>query len=136
MKTETLILLENATQTVGLEVSPFIKASGYHSPGTSQSYLYTFSEFTGTISLEGTLLQRPADEDWATIPSTEFVASELTGSIVISESGIVATTIDDGETTVESIPFQPFASSIGNYVWVRAVYSVDSGTIDQIRFNF
>lgn len=136
MLQETTIIAQNETFTNGIAVSPSVKGSGYHQYDFSQSYMYKFTDFTGDIRLEGTLLEFPGSEDWGVIPNSEFSEANASGSFLITEQGLTRT-VDTG-TGPESvfIPFNGFGSAIGNYVWVRAVYVVDSGTIDSIRFTF
>lgn len=52
-------------------------ASHYSNVGNSQTLLYSFNDFDGTIEVQGTLVTNPSDTDWATI----FVIQSQTGSL-------------------------------------------------------
>lgn len=136
MLQETTIIAQNETFTDGIAISPSFIGSGYHQYDFSQSYLYKFTNFTGSIHLEGTLLEFPGNDDWGVIPSSEFSANNETGSFLITEHGLTSTTETSTGTETTVIPFDAFHTAIGNYVRVRAVYTIDSGTIDTIRFTF
>jgi hypothetical protein len=116
MSIESTILLEN----ISLEStdSSFIytdkqKGAGYHkyNDGT-HTYVYQLSDFSGSVKLQATLELYPGETDWVDIEGTE----------VGGDSSIIATSVLTG-------------NFVGKFVWIRAAYNIQDGTIVQIRFN-
>jgi len=68
---------------------------------------YTYSAFTGTITIQATLALDPIEEDWFTAHSYE-------------------TSVDTGSRII---------NFTGNYVWIRAFVSYLDGTIESIVLN-
>jgi len=118
MSTETIILLENfSTDSSGLGFSYSKKqpGAGYHrSESNLHTAFYKVDSFEGTIKMQATLALDPSDNDWFDIVDTEFG-----GDSTIS-----------GGTTTYGINFT------GNFVWIRAAYNVQSGSILSIQYNF
>jgi hypothetical protein len=118
MPTETIILLENfATDSLTLDFSYSEKqpGAGYHRLESNlHTAFYKVDSFEGTIKMQGTLALDPNDNDWFDIVDTEFG-----GDSTIS-----------GGTTTTGINFT------GNFVWIRAAYNVQSGSISSIQYNF
>lgn len=111
MSIETTILVEDFADVTGEEVfSMPKKGSGHHLQDGLHTYVYQVEDFVGTIKLQATLELYPGEADWFDVKDTEFVS--------------------DGSTLAQSNNF------LGNFVWIRAAYRVDSGTIRQVRFNF
>lgn len=114
MSKETTILLENITAEAGssdLSYSEKQKGSGYHKLDDGlHTYVYSVDSFVGSIKLQGTLELYPGDNDWVDIDGTVF----------------------DGDSTISSDPTGNFT---GNFVWIRAAYNLQDGTIQQIRYN-
>jgi len=114
MSIETTILLENITQSAinsDLKYSEKQKGSGYHKMRDGlHTFVYSVDSFVGTIKLQGTLELYPGDNDWVNIDNTVF----------------------DGDSTQISFPTGNFT---GNFVWIRAAYNLQDGTITQVRFN-
>ena len=111
MTLENTLLAENITS-----VSPtttytdYRKAGGYHLSDSFHTYVYQTENFTGSISLQGTLELYPGDNDWVEVDGTSFSGNTHTGSTT-------------GNFTA-------------NFVWLRAEYQLDSGNISQIRYSF
>ena len=78
---------------------------------TTTTVLYTLDEFVGEVKLQGTLELYPGDTDWFDIEGT----------------------LIDADSTVLTDSFT--ASFTGNIVWLRAAYSIQNGTITEIRYN-
>lgn len=89
------------------------KGAGYNKNGDGvHTVVYALDSFVGTIKMQGTLELHPGDDDWADITGTEL----------------------GGDSSV-------FSSSqnrtfTGKFVWIRAAYNLQNGTISQIRYNF
>jgi hypothetical protein len=116
MSIESTILLENITQEVSDSAFSFSekqKGSGYHNiRGGLHTYVYQLDSYVGLVKLQGTLELYPGDNDWVDI-------SDTTVSIGSDSTMIGSTT---GNFT-------------GNFVWIRAAYNLQDGTITQIRYN-
>lgn len=114
MSNETTILIENITseaQNLDFVYSDKQKGSGYHKLGDGlHTYVYTVDSFVGVIKLQGTLELYPGDNDWVDIEDTVF----------------------DGDSSISSGATGNFT---GNFIWIRAAYNLQDGTIHQIRYN-
>jgi hypothetical protein len=122
MPTENTILLSNVTAEAGnanLSYGSKKKASGYHQSGDAvHTTIYTVNSFSGTVKLQGTLNLYPGDNDWVDIANTE---------------------IGDDSSGVGGIDGQNYSISrnfVGNFVWIRAAYNLQNGTIVDLRFNY
>lgn len=122
MSIENTVLLSNITA----EASPGVfsysnkkKAAGYHriSDGLHTA-VYTVNDFKGTIKLQGTLNLYPGDNDWFDIANTEIGGDS---------SAIIG---DEGQNYSISRNFT------GNFLWIRAAYNIEDGTIVDLRFNY
>lgn len=118
MSIETTILLENVTAesvSSALLYSAPAKGAGYHKRyGALHTYTYETDAFMGLIKLQGTLQLYPGDSDWVDIVDTEINATD--------DSTIIQST-ENGNFT-------------GNFVWVRAAYRLQDGTITSVRYNY
>jgi hypothetical protein len=110
MSIETTVLIENISGPAGIQYSEPAKGSGHHYGDGLHTYTYNVNNLIGTIVLEGSLELYPGESDWVTIKGTEFFA--------------------DISTSVYNSNF------VGNFVWIRAKYQIDQGSIQQIRFNY
>jgi hypothetical protein len=118
MSTESRQLLSN----ISLESSDssFIysekkQAAGYHRLfNPLHTATYRVDSFIGTIKIQGTLSLYPSESDWFDIPGTEIGFGE------------------------DSTAWNPTNSInfTGNYVWIRAAYNLQNGTINEIRYNY
>lgn len=84
------------------------KGDGYYGRSDGlHTVQYTFTEFTGTIIIEGTLVIDPAESDWFSVHS--YAAEQ------------------------ESV--SKTANVTGNYVWIRAKVVYTDGTVNSIVLN-
>lgn len=107
MSIEITVLVEDVTADGDSTVrySEPTKGSGYHLKDGTHTMVYRVSDFEGSIMLQGTLEQYPGEEDWANISETAFTGDQ------------------------SSMFNQTF---FGNYVWIRAAYQIQSGSIEKI----
>jgi hypothetical protein len=90
------------------------KGAGYHKNTDGvHTAVFQFNNFVGTVKLQGTLELYPGPNDWVDIQGT---------SIDIADSS--ALTNDETRTF------------IGKFVYIRAAYNVQNGTIIEIRYNY
>ena len=117
MGSKVYYLVENEAADVSdsaLTFSEKSKGAGYHriSHGLHTA-VYSLSDFTGTVKLQGTLKLYPSDDDWFDIPE----------SIYSDDSAFFVNAND-------SVNF------VGNFVWLRAAYNIQDGTINSISYTF
>lgn len=118
MSNESLILLSNVTiadSTIDpdFSYSNKSKAAGYHlKQDNTHTVVYQLNNFTGSIKLQGTLTEYPGDSDWVDIDGSAVTYSDQAGSFSYSFN------------------FK------GNFVWIRAGYTLLSGDITEIRYNY
>ena len=121
MPTENTVLLSNITTDSlpgTFSYGEKKKAAGYHKISDGlHTVIFTLNSFSGTVKLQGTLSLYPGDNDWFDIDNTEVGGD----STVIGGA--------DGQNHSISRNF------IGNFLWIRAAYYVQSGIIVDIRFN-
>lgn len=117
MSTKSTILIENISAlpdptNVYSEKRP--GASYHRKNGGLHTYVYDIDSFSGVIKLQGTLASYPGEADWVDIDNT----TEIVDSFI------------NGETVSLTNNF------IGNFVWIRAAYVIENGSITQLRYNY
>jgi hypothetical protein len=119
MATRNYILLENVSaESSTSQYSNKAKAAGYHSvAGGLHTILFLFDNFQGSLTMQGTLVEEPGDTDWVDITFDD-------GTTVV---------VDNDSTTQLSTISRNFT---GNFVWIRAKYTLINGTITRIQYNF
>ena len=74
--------------------------------------IYSFDNFSGTVKIQGTLELYPGENDWFDISGTEF----------------------GGDSTV--VTSSSYSRNFtGNFLYIRAAYNLQNGTITEIRYN-
>jgi hypothetical protein len=115
MSTESTVLLSNISAEVsdsGFSYGPKQKGSGYNLGGNGlHTAVYSFDQFNGSFKIQGTLELYPGESDWVDIAGTE----------VGGDSSQIANSYTKNFT--------------GNFVWIRAAYNLQNGTITSIRYN-
>jgi hypothetical protein len=118
MSNETQTLLSSfSTESADSSFSYSDKkpGAGYHrQTDCLHTAVYTVDSFIGTIKLQATLALDPTEADWFDIINT----------------GVGAGSDSSFWTTAHSVNFS------GNFVWIRAAYNVQNGTITSIQYNF
>lgn len=115
MTTENTILLTN-TGVESLDSSFSYgdrkKGAGYHKNNNGvHTIVCQFDNFAGTVKIQGSLSLYPGDNDWFDIYGTE----------IGGDSSVFSSTVSRSFT--------------GKFVWIRAAYNVQNGTITEIRYN-
>jgi hypothetical protein len=112
MSTESYILISNASASGTGEKC---KGAGYNRRNDGlHTAVYAVDAFKGIITIQGTLELYPAESDWVDVTSYDFGGDSTTSAI----------------TTTHSENFT------GNFVWIRATYTVTDGTIVSVRYNY
>lgn len=120
MSTESYLLLSQFSES-GEFASNKSKGSGYHKQYDNlHTFTITLTNFQGEVRIQGTLSLYPNDDsDWFSLKDLE------NNSIIFGDGSSV-----DQSTTTHSV------NSRGNFVWLRAVGSVSSGEITEIRYIY
>ncbi len=117
MSTESRILISNiTTESSDSSYSYGEKrmGAGYNRRSDGlHTVIYVVNAFTGSIKIQGTLEMFPGDHDWVDIAGTEIGGDS---------------TIDTAETTYTN-------NFTGNFVWIRAAYNLQNGSIVTVRYN-
>lgn len=99
------------------------KGSGYHNDSGFHTVMYVPApfkvqtmpgqpiNFDGSIVIQATLEEDPAEEDWVTLEETRSVINQ-----------------DNYKNELRNF--------LGNYVWIRAKVTVSSGVLQQIFINY
>ena len=104
----------NANDSTASTVSDKVKADGYYgnADGLHTVSYITSSDFIGTIKMQASLATDPDNSvDWF----------DIDGTAVGDGSSVVATT---------------YKNFTGNFVWVRSVVTVQTGSVNKIQLNF
>lgn len=97
------------------------KGAGYHNVNSGiQTFEFSFSNWTGVLKLQATLILDPTENDWFDIVLTDPVTNN------VIEFDLDSTDYDN--TVV--------ANSKGNFVWIRAANSTLNGSVTAIRYNY
>lgn len=118
MSIENHVLLANiSAESVDFVYGGKSKAAGYFNSNDSlHTLIATLDLFLGEIKIQGTLELYPSDNDWVD------VVFDTGGSISVNDSSAITATIT--------------RTFRGNFIWLRAAYRIDNGSITQIRYNF
>jgi hypothetical protein len=118
MGTESFLLL-SSINSVGDFISEKSQGAGYHKKSDNlHTFIITLSNWTGEIRLQGSLVLYPNnDTDW-------FDLKDLDDQTII---------IGDSSTDYDN---SISVNSLGNFLWIRAIGTVTSGTITEIRYNY
>jgi hypothetical protein len=109
------------TQTLSLN-GERSKAAGYHNVNSGvQTFEFKFSNWTGLLEIQGTLALDPAEADWFTL------------NLVNPADNSIPVVFDRDSTDYDSTIY---ANCVGNFVWIRAAITTDSGSVDHIRYNY
>lgn len=120
MSTETIVLLSNAnddSQPSSWQYSDKKRGAGYYKNGNGiHTLVFEFDNFKGSIKLQATLELHPGDNDWFDVTYDADVSSL---------------------TALDSTPIVANATCTftGKFVFIRAAYQLEEGTITEIRYS-
>lgn len=121
MSIESIVLLSNisleSTDTTVYSYSEKQKGAGYarRSDGTHTVH-FQLDQLKGSVKMQGTLQMYPGENDWVDLEYDSGISLESIDSTLL--------------TTDETRNFT------GNWLWIRAAYIIEQGTITSIRYNF
>ena len=121
MSIESIVLISN--YTYDNEPSTYFysekqKGAGYHKYNDGvHTAVFQFDNFKGSVKIQATLELYPGDSDWFDVSYDS-----------------ITTPIDaiDSTPLVEAVT----ATFTGKFVWIRAAYQLEEGTITEIRYNY
>lgn len=120
MSTETIVLLSNAnddSQPSSWQYSEKNRGAGYYKNSNGlHTMVFALDNFKGSIKIQATLELHPTDSDWF-----DVVYDATVNSLV----------------SVDSTPIVNNATCTftGKFVFIRAAYQLEEGTITEIRYN-
>lgn len=121
MSKESIVLLTNAvddSQPSVWQYSDKNKGAGYHKNGDGvHTAVFEFNNFKGSVKIQATLELYPANSDWF--------------DVVYDSADTVLTAIDSTPITNNAT-----CTFIGKFVFIRAAYQLEEGTITEIRYNY
>ena len=116
MQIQSIILVSNySNDQIPAEFTYSSKqpGAGYHNGNDGvHTAVYELYEFSGTVKIQATLALYPGDNDWF----------DISKSVLGGDSTVIGT-------------MTTFYSFSGKFVWIRAAYQLDQGTITHIRFS-
>jgi len=123
MLIENRTLLENISAvTTTAQYSDKKKGAGYH---LNNDGVHTVSmivnAFLGDITIQGTLSQYPSDNDDDWVDVLTFAGDS---------------TLYNQPNNDDSIDYDLSDTFTGKFIWIRAKYEVENGTIREIRYNY
>ena len=103
----------DASDSTASTVSDKVKADGYYgnADGLHTVAYICSDDFVGTIKMQGSLATDPGSADWF----------DIDGTSVGDGSSVVATT---------------YKNFTGNFIWVRSVVDVTTGSVTRIQINY
>jgi hypothetical protein len=118
MSTENYVLLADVSaESMDFVYGAKSKAAGYFNSNDSlHTLIATLDLFVGEIKIQGTLELYPSDIDWVDI------VFDSENPITFADSSAI--------TATQTRTFR------GNFIWLRAAYRINNGSITQIRYNF
>jgi hypothetical protein len=94
------------------------KGAGYHKYNSGvHTVVFQFDNFKGSVKIQATLELYPGDNDWF---------------------DVIYNTISTPLDAVDSTPLVGTANCTftGKFMWIRAAYALEQGTITKIRYNY
>ena len=117
MSTESQVLLSNITIEAATSTYSYgdkRKGAGYNRRSDGlHTVVYLVDAFAGSIKIQGTLEMFPGEDDWVDITNTEI----------------------GGDSTISAATTSYTSNFTGNFVWIRAAYNLQNGTIVSVRYN-
>lgn len=123
MINESKTLLENInTVTTTAQYGPKKIGAGYYKNGDGVHTVYTIvNAFLGDITIQGTLEQYPSTDDTDWVDITTFAGDS---------------TLYNQPNNDDSVDYDFSDTFTGKFVWLRAKYELQNGTIREIRYNY
>ena len=119
----TNILLQNIDSTSSsAQYSKKKIGGGYYKNGDGIHTLYTVvNAFLGSITIQGTLEQYPSDDDTDWVQVNTFAGDS---------------TYYNQPNNADAVDYDVSSTFTGKFVWIRAKYELQNGTIREVRYNY
>jgi len=123
MINESKTLLENvSTVTSTAQYGAKKIGGGYYKNGDGVHTVYTIvNAFLGDITIQGTLEQYPSTDDTDWVDITTFAGDS---------------TLYNQPNNNDAVDYDFSDTFTGKFVWLRAKYELQNGTIREIRYNY
>ena len=123
MLEESRTFLENITSTSSsAQYSEKKKGAGYHRNGNGvHTVHYIVNAFLGSITIQGTLAQYPSDSDNDWVDIDTFAGDS---------------TLYNQPNNDDSVDYDYSNTFTGKFVWLRVKYTLQNGTIREIRYIY
>ena len=129
---DTVQILETSSHTSGTQTLKSEKVKGDAYFGTTDglhTIMIDLAGFIGTIKIQGSLADDPADTDW-------FDAELNDGEFNVDTTGKITKTVIDSITYASAQTSKIGYNTTGNFVWLRAnISNWTAGTITKIEMN-
>jgi hypothetical protein len=122
----------NADSTNGLLIGEKFKGAGFYGMGDGfHSVQIQVTNFTGTITIQGSLATDPSELDWVDITLNDQGEYRVDTTGFVSIVGII------NSLELTNSNHNKIYNFVGNFVWVRAkISSWADGHINRIMLNF
>ena len=121
MSKESIVLLSTVTddsQPTTWQYSEKSKGAGYQTSSDGiHTAVFEFNNFKGSVKIQATLELYPSDSDWF--------------DVIYDSSDVVLTAVDSTPITNNAT-----CTFTGKFVFIRAAYQLEEGTITEIRYNY
>lgn len=121
MSIETVVLLSNISDDSAPSVwrySAKQKGAGYNKVNNgTHTAVFVFENFKGSVKIQATLELYPTDSDWF--------------DVVYDSSSADLGALDSTPVTNNAT-----CTFTGKFVYIRAAYKLEEGTITEIRYNY
>lgn len=120
MSTETIVLLSNASDDSQPDVWQYSdknRGAGYYKNNNGlHTVIFEFDNFKGSVKIQATLEVYPTDSDWF--------------DVIYNDSADPLESLDSSPIIESSV-----RNFTGKFVFIRAAYQLEQGTITEIRYN-
>jgi len=112
----TVLLSSTSTESAEFRYSEKQKGAGYYRLDFPlHTTVFQVNNFKGSVKIQATLVLYPSEKDW-------FDVEYDNGDIIEStDSTALSTTLTRNFT--------------GNFIWIRAAYRIEQGTVTEIRYS-
>lgn len=118
MSIENLVLVSNYSDDSRPSVEVYSdkqKGAGHHTINDSvHTAVFQLNNFIGSIKIQATLELYPGEDDWFDVV---YDTASVNFPYLVNVSSAVST-------------------FTGKFVWIRAAYKLEQGTITEIRYNY
>jgi hypothetical protein len=117
MAIENIVLISNTgAESAEFQYSEKQKGAGYYRRDFPlHTAVFQVNDFKGNVKIQATLVLYPSERDWFDVNYDNGDSIESTDSTALS------TTITRNFT--------------GNFIWIRAAYRIEQGTVTEIRYS-